>query len=99
MSPILSDGRIFDTAGHGRQEAAMATDVDEPETDEFINCKVRYTLPIGDRIVIVENVPARVSRRTGEQFFSPETTERLWQIVHGDEPPARILETRVYLYQ
>jgi hypothetical protein len=99
MSQIPSGGRIFGTGDRGRQEAAMATDVGEPETDEFINCKVRYTLPIGDRIVVVENVPARVSRRTGEQFFSPETTERLWQIVHGGEHPARTIETPVYVYQ
>ena len=48
----------------------MRKDVSE---ERFVEQKVTYTLEIDGRFIIVENVPARVSERTGERFFSPET--------------------------
>lgn len=77
----------------------MATDIQELQAEDFIEQRVRYSIDLGDRLVIVENVPARVSRRTGEQLFSPETTERLWSIVHGGGPPVRMAEVPVYEYR
>lgn len=47
--------------------------VEEP----FTHQEVTYSLEVGGRVVIIERVPARVSLRTGERFFSPETVERL----------------------
>ncbi len=58
--------------------------------------KVTYTLEMDDKFIIIENVPARVSKETGEQFFSPETVERLQQTVWGHERPKRMIETPVY---
>ncbi len=74
----------------------MATETEQAETEDFVEREVRYTLDLGNRLVVVENVPARVSRQTGEQCFSPETTQRLRDIVHGGEQPARVMETDVY---
>ncbi len=54
-------------------------------TETFVEQKVMYTLEVNGRFVIVEQVPARVSLRTGERFFSPETVERLQQIVWGQK--------------
>ena len=66
--------------------------------ERFIERKVTYTLEIGRRFVIVENVPARISERTGERFFSPETTESLQRIVWGTQTPTRVIQTPVFEY-
>jgi len=58
--------------------------------------KVTYTLEIDGKFFIVENVPARVCEETGEQFFSPETVERLQQMIWGREKPKKTIETPVY---
>ena len=58
--------------------------------------KVTYTLETDGKFVIIENVPARVCVETGEQFFSPETVERLQQTIWGREKPKKVVETPVY---
>lgn len=58
--------------------------------------KVTYTLEMDGKFVIIENVPARVCVETGEQFFSPETVERLQQTIWGREKPKKVVETPVY---
>ncbi|MGI8638855.1 MAG: YgiT-type zinc finger protein [Pyrinomonadaceae bacterium] len=58
--------------------------------------KVTYTLEMDGKFFIVENVPARVCEETGEQFFSPETVERLQQTIWGREKPKKLIETPVY---
>ena len=60
---------------------------------------VTYLAQVGAEVVVVENVPARVHKLTGERLFSTETTDRLLQIMHGQvAPPVRLAETRVYLF-
>ena len=39
------------------------------------------TIELDGRLLLVENVPARVNVETGEKHFSPETVERLQQAV------------------
>lgn len=73
----------------------MAT---ESAEEEFVKQNVTYTLQTAGRFVVVENVPARVSLRTGERFFSPETVERLQQIVWEQKAPVRVVETPVFQY-
>lgn len=73
----------------------MKKDVSE---ERFVEQKVTYTLEIDGRFVIVENVPARVSERTGERFFSPETVESLQRIVWGAQTPTRVIQTPVFEY-
>ena len=58
--------------------------------------KVTYTLEIDDKFIIIENVPARVSEETGEQFFSPETVEHLQETIWGRQVPKKLIETPVY---
>jgi YgiT-type zinc finger domain-containing protein len=64
--------------------------------ETMVERKVTYTLETGGRFIIVENVPARVCIETGEQFFSPETVERLQQIIWQGEKPKKVIETPVY---
>jgi YgiT-type zinc finger domain-containing protein len=62
----------------------------------MVERKVTYALEVDGKFVIVENVPARVCTETGEQFFSPETVEKLQQMVWGQQRPKRVIETSVF---
>ena len=67
------------------------------ESEEvFVEQKVTYSLEVEGRFIVVEQVPARVSLRTGERFFAPETVERLQEIVWEQRVPNRVIQTRVY---
>jgi YgiT-type zinc finger domain-containing protein len=57
---------------------------------------VTYAVELDGRLVVVENVPARVNEETGERFFSPETVERLQHIVEQREAPSRTIEAPVF---
>ena len=66
--------------------------------ETYVNAKVTYTLNVDDKLYVVENVPARICRETGEQFFSPETVEHLHKLITGQTHPKKIIETPVYDY-
>jgi YgiT-type zinc finger domain-containing protein len=57
---------------------------------------VTYTQEIGGRFIVIEHVPARVCRETGEQLFSPDIVMKIQTIAHSRLKPARIIETPVY---
>ena len=57
---------------------------------------VTYSQEVDGRFIVVEHVPARVCRETGEQLFSPETVSRLQTIIRSQLKPARVMETPVY---
>jgi YgiT-type zinc finger domain-containing protein len=67
-------------------------------TETFTDELVTYTLEVEGRLVVVENVPARVCQETGEQLFAPDTVEHVYQLVWGQAPPKRIVQTPVYEY-
>ncbi len=69
--------------------------VREP-VEHFVAQNITYILETEGRLLVIENVPARVSEETGEQLFSPETVERIQETAWGEKKPARILETPVY---
>jgi hypothetical protein len=71
---------------------------DENWNETLVEKKVKYILELEDRIIVVENVPARVSLETGERYFAPETVERLQKMVWESKEPTRIIETPVYEY-
>ncbi len=71
---------------------------DDCAEEHFRDERVTYTLQVGDRFFVIENVPARVSQRTGERFFSPDTVERIQAIVWGHPTPVRVLETPVFQF-
>ena len=66
--------------------------------ETMIETEVTYTLAHGGRFYIIEHVPARVCQETGEQFFSPETVERIQALIKGGKEPDRMVETPVYEY-
>ena len=64
--------------------------------EHFTEQRITYILETEGKLFVIENVPARVSEETGEQLFSPETVERLQQVVWAEQKPVRVLETPVY---
>ena len=60
--------------------------------------EVTYTLAHEGKVYIIERVPARVCKETGEEFFAPETVERIQALVKGNRKPDRVVETPVYQY-
>ena len=64
--------------------------------ETITEAKVTYTLEMDGKFFIIENVPARVCVETGEQFFAPETVEKLQQTIWRREKPKKIVETPVY---
>ena len=64
--------------------------------ETFEEQKVTYVLEQQGKVLIIENVPARVCRETGERLFAPETVERLQQIIWEQRKPTRVVETPVF---
>jgi YgiT-type zinc finger domain-containing protein len=57
---------------------------------------VTYTIEMDGKFYIVEHVPARVCLETREQYFSPETVEKIQDIIWGQRKPVKVIETPVY---
>jgi len=66
--------------------------------ETIIQKEVIYIVTHNGQIFIIEHVPARVNQETGEQFFSPETVERIQALVKGGKKPDRMIETPVFEY-
>ena len=66
--------------------------------EKLVETKVTYTLEMNGQLIVIENVPARVNVETGEQFFSPETVERLQRMVWRQSKPKRVIQVPVYDY-
>jgi YgiT-type zinc finger domain-containing protein len=66
--------------------------------ETMIETEVTYTLELGGKFYIIEHVPTRVCRETGEQFFSPDTVENIQTMIKGRKKPVRVVETPVYEY-
>jgi hypothetical protein len=66
--------------------------------EEFHTTLVTYTLELNGELIMIENVPARVSERTGEQLFAPDVVERIQEIVWSQQKPKRVIQTPVYEY-
>ena len=64
--------------------------------ETFVPEKVTYTIEVEGQLIVIENVPARVSLETGEQLFSAETVERIQQLISGKQKPARMMEVPVF---
>jgi YgiT-type zinc finger domain-containing protein len=90
MSLILICGSIFGSEDEMKGRLQMK--------ETMVETKVSYTLEHAGKFFIIENVPARVCKETGEQFFAPETVEHIQSIIKGRRRPDRVIETPVYDY-
>ena len=66
--------------------------------ETMYDTKVTYTWEHSGKFFIVENVPARVCRETGEQYFAPETVEHIQAIIKSKKRPDKVIETPVFNY-
>lgn len=67
-----------------------------PPEEQLVERLVTYSVDVNGRLVVVENVPARVNDETGERFFSPETVDRLQRIVWEQRSPTRVIQALVF---
>ena len=66
--------------------------------EALTDAKITYTVEHNGRIYIFEHVPAKVSQETGEQYFAPETVERIRALITSRRKPDKFVETPVYEY-
>lgn len=64
--------------------------------ETMIDTYVTYTVELDGKFYIIENVPARVCKETGEEFYAPETVEKIQKMIVGDEKPSRYIQTPVF---
>ncbi len=67
--------------------------------ETMVEKTVTYVLELEGKLIIIENVPARVCLETGEKYFSPETVEKIQETIWSKKKPSRILETPVFEFQ
>lgn len=67
-------------------------------SETLIETEVTYTLEFDGKFYLIERVPARVCKETGEQYFAPETVEHLQALIKSGKKPAKVIETAVYEY-
>jgi YgiT-type zinc finger domain-containing protein len=66
--------------------------------ETMIETEVTYTLVHNGRVYIIEHVPARVCRETGEELFAPETVEHIQALIKSKQKPNRVIQTPVFEY-
>lgn len=89
MSLILRNGIVVSP---NEKVAIMANNWQET----LVEKRVTYTLEMNGKLFLIENVPARLNEETGEQFFSPETVERLQQMILDGKNPDHFIRIPVY---
>ena len=72
----------------------MPDQVDDGLNDEGVT----FAMEFRGRRVGVEDVPARADPDTGEHFFSPDTVDRLREIIWSGHEPDRLLGTPVFRF-
>lgn len=68
---------------------------DEP----LVETHVRYVLDLDGKLLVFENVPARVNPVSGEQFFAPATVRQIQQIAASPYAPTRTIQAGVYEWE
>jgi len=66
--------------------------------ETMIDTIVTYTLELEGKFYLIENVPARVCKETGEEYFSPKTVEHLQRTIWERRKPKKVIQTPVYEY-
>lgn len=65
------------------------------------DCHTEYVseiFNIGDKFHLVENIPAMVCSRCGDEVFNRETTERIRVMLHDNNKPVRSISLDVFSY-
>jgi YgiT-type zinc finger domain-containing protein len=64
----------------------------------FHRDQVEEVFHVGDRLLMVENIPAEVCDRCGEATFDRDTVERIRSMVHENGRPQKSVSVSVYAY-
>ena len=56
---------------------------------EYEQREVVHTVRQGNRIIVIDHVPAEVCTICGDVLFTPETVRRIKQLRHTAAPPTR----------
>ena len=64
--------------------------------EKLVAKNVIYTLEVDGKLIVIENVPARVNLETGEQLFFPDTVEHLQEMIYRQKTPKRMMKVPVY---
>jgi len=67
-----------------------------PWNELLVERRVTYTLEVDGKLVVIEHVPARVNLETGEQYFSPDTVEKLQSMIGKQPRPSRVMQVPVF---
>ena len=59
---------------------------------------VNDVFQIDGKPVLVENIPAQVCERCGEEIFSKETTEKVRLLLHSKAKPVKSVKMDVFAY-
>jgi YgiT-type zinc finger domain-containing protein len=73
----------------------MGSAIKETYSEQYVT----YALEMDGKFYLVEHVPARVCLETGEQYFTPETVEKIQKIIWGQGKPVKVIETPVYEFE
>ena len=60
---------------------------------------VNEVFEIGGKFYLVENIPATVCSRCGEEIFSAKTSEAIRVMLHGESKPIKSVVLDVFSYQ
>lgn len=66
----------------------------EDSHTEYVN----EIFKIDGKFYLVENIPAMVCSRCGEEVFSRETTEQIRVMLHGEADPIKSISVDVFTY-
>ncbi len=67
-------------------------------SQEYHTEYVNEVFNINEKFHLVENIPAKVCSRCGEEIFDRETTERIRVMLHGENKPVRSISLDVFSY-
>lgn len=63
---------------------------------EFKQVHVDQVFIVNGNYVVVEHIPATVCEQCGEKIFSREVTEKVRELLHGEQEPVRRVEIDVF---
>ncbi len=67
-------------------------------SSDFTENLVNETFEIDGKLILVENIPAKVCDRCGEIIFSGETGENIRLMLNSDRQPTRSIKVDVFAF-
>ncbi|EAZ89008.1 YgiT-type zinc finger protein [Crocosphaera chwakensis] len=66
---------------------------------DFQERNVNETFEVKGKLVMVENIPAKVCDRCGEVIFSSEIAEKVRLMLQGNTQPIKAIQVDVFAYK